>query len=463
MAILTVFRHRFYKNDGTPNAGGKVYTYEAGTSTPVATYTSSDASTPNANPIILDSKGEADIWVVGQIKVNVLESDDTQVTGWPVDNVGSGVSNNDAQMRWGGTATGTANALAIAPSPSISAYVTGQSFVFKASASSNTSTTTISVSGLTALTAQMDGAAMSGGEIQANKWYLAVLSSTTVAQISPIGNTRVLVADAAADTTTWPLLATSQTGNQQPTTDAGLSYNASTNVLTTTGGMTTSALIATGGVKVTGLQTLDTSASNVSAGVSAGAPIENYVDSSRTANNKVVDFIWSGGTLAFRFKNDADDAATNWLAVAGGYAAGTTSITFTAPTINLTGNVASTGSIKSSSATAGIGYATGAGGTVTQITSKSTSVTLNTICGQITTHDAALAADTTVNFLLNNSSIVSTDLLVLNHSSLGTLGSYLLNANIGTGSATISIRNITAGSLSESLVISFAVIKGVTA
>jgi len=77
-----------------------------------------------------------------------------------VDNIGSGVSNNDATSRWSGTAGGTANALTITPSPSITAYAIGQSFIFKAGASANTSTTTIAVSGLSAIASQSNGAAM---------------------------------------------------------------------------------------------------------------------------------------------------------------------------------------------------------------------------------------------------------------------------------------------------------------
>lgn len=175
-------------------------------------------------------------------------------------------------MRWGGTATGTANALTISPSPSITEYVTGQSFVFKSSASANTSATTISISGLTAIAVQVDGSACTGGEIQANKWYMVVLSSTTAAQLSPIGATGIIVADAAADTTCWPLLATSQTGNQQPRTDAGLTYNASTNVLTagefkangTAGGLevTTTNSADSYQVLVAGTMTLDTATIN---------------------------------------------------------------------------------------------------------------------------------------------------------------------------------------------------------
>ena len=109
------------------------------------------------------------------------------------------------------------------------------------------------------------------------------------------------------------------------------------------------------------------------------------------------------------------------------------------------------------------GYVTGEGGTVTQATSKATAVTLNKKCGQITMNAAALAAATTVTFVLTNSTIAATDLLVLNHVSGGTAGAYLLNAQAAAGSASINVRNITAASLSEAIVISFAVIKAVIA
>lgn len=120
------------------------------------------------------------------------------------------------------------------------------------------------------------------------------------------------------------------------------------------------------------------------------------------------------------------------------------------------------GALLSVSATGGIGYATGAGGTVTQATSKSTAVTLNKTTGAITTHSAALAAATIVSFVLNNSAIAATDLIVAMHESGGTLGSYTINARAtGAGTAAIDIRNNTAGSLSEALEIRFAVIKSV--
>lgn len=109
-----------------------------------------------------------------------------------------------------------------------------------------------------------------------------------------------------------------------------------------------------------------------------------------------------------------------------------------------------------------IGYQNGksVGGTVTQATSKSTGVALNKLTGQITMNAAALAADTTVSFTLTAALIAAGDILILNHISGGTAGSYLLNAQAAAGSASINVRNITAGSLSEAIVIGYAVIKG---
>lgn len=128
----------------------------------------------------------------------------------------------------------------------------------------------------------------------------------------------------------------------------------------------------------------------------------------------------------------------------------------TGTSLTATGTVVSTG-------TAGVGYATGAGGTVTQGTDKTTTVVLSKTCGAITLNAANLAAATIVSFTLTNTTIAATDVLVLNHISGGTPGSYTLNARAAAGSATINVRNNTAGGLAEAIVIQFAVIKGVNA
>ena len=142
----------------------------------------------------------------------------------------------------------------------------------------------------------------------------------------------------------------------------------------------------------------------------------------------------------------------------------TGSPTLTAPVIGAaTGTSLSTTGNQVISGTGKQGYATGSGGTVTQATSKATGVTLSKPTGQITLASDALAASTTVSFTLTNTVIEAGDILVMNHISGGTAGSYLLNAQSAAGSASINVRNISLGSLSEAIVIAFAVIKGVTA
>lgn len=133
---------------------------------------------------------------------------------------------------------------------------------------------------------------------------------------------------------------------------------------------------------------------------------------------------------------------------------------FTSPTFTGT-PVLGTATATSLLATGSIGYTTGSGGTVTQATSKATGVTLNKINGEIVLNAAALAAATVVSFTLTNSTIAATDIIILNHVTTGTRGAYTLNANAAAGSATIYVRNNSAASLSEAIVIRFSVIKGV--
>src|SRR5690349_1680818 len=75
----------------------------------------------------------------------------------------------------------------------------------------------------------------------------------------------------------------------------------------------------------------------------------------------------------------------------------------------------------------GIGYRTGAGGAITQITSKSTGVTLNKICGQVTMNNAALAAAAKVSFVVTCSSCAATDIPQVSVISGGTANAYRAN------------------------------------
>ena len=107
-----------------------------------------------------------------------------------------------------------------------------------------------------------------------------------------------------------------------------------------------------------------------------------------------------------------------------------------------------------------LGYTATAQGTVTQATDKSTAVTLNKSAGRITLNAAALGATTNVSFTLNNSLISSNDVLIVTLSGgIATAATYNCWVNsMSAGSASITLRNISAGSLSEAVVINFALI-----
>lgn len=112
----------------------------------------------------------------------------------------------------------------------------------------------------------------------------------------------------------------------------------------------------------------------------------------------------------------------------------------------------------------GLGYGAGSGGTATQPTSKSTAVLLSKPSGQITMHNAALAAGVEVEFIVNCSVIAASDSVLVNVSG-GVLSftNYRLKASIqGAGQFVVGIENRTGGSLSEAVVINFNVIKGST-
>ena len=107
-----------------------------------------------------------------------------------------------------------------------------------------------------------------------------------------------------------------------------------------------------------------------------------------------------------------------------------------------------------------IGYTAAAQGTVTQLTDKTTAVTLNKPAGRITMNAASLATATNATFTLNNNLISPNDTVILTISGgQATPGSYNVFANaLSTGSVSITLRNISGGSLSEAVVINFALI-----
>lgn len=123
--------------------------------------------------------------------------------------------------------------------------------------------------------------------------------------------------------------------------------------------------------------------------------------------------------------------------------------------------VTGTAAVTSSSATAGVGYATGAGGVVTQLTSRTTGVALNKTCGEITLFAAAGSA-TAASFTVTNTSMIATDNIILNVKSSTTNKYAAMVTAKGTGTFEITFWAI-SGTTSDSPVISFSVVKSVAA
>ncbi len=121
--------------------------------------------------------------------------------------------------------------------------------------------------------------------------------------------------------------------------------------------------------------------------------------------------------------------------------------------------------VVSTNPTGGVGYATGAGGAVTQATNRTTAVTLNKACGQITTQSTSLAAQTSAAFTVNNSVVAIGDVIALSIQSGPTGGKTIATVTaVAAGSFQINLFN-TDASVADTgaAIINFAVIKAVSA
>jgi hypothetical protein len=125
----------------------------------------------------------------------------------------------------------------------------------------------------------------------------------------------------------------------------------------------------------------------------------------------------------------------------------------TGTSLTASGTIVSTG-------TAGVGYATGAGGAVTQLTSRTTGVTLNKISGAVTMFSAA-GTTTAATFTVTNSTVAATDVVILSQKSGTDLYDLMVTA-VAAGSFNLTFRT-TGGTTTETPVFNFAVIKAVAA
>ena len=92
-ALLHYPKFQAFDDDGNPLSGGKLYTYKAGTTTNKATYSDKNLTSANANPVVLDSRGEAQVYFAGQIKLVLKTSADAEV--WTEDEIDGVIQHNN--------------------------------------------------------------------------------------------------------------------------------------------------------------------------------------------------------------------------------------------------------------------------------------------------------------------------------------------------------------------------------
>lgn len=114
-----------FDNNGAPLYNGQLFTYAAGTTTPQITYTDSTGNTPNTNPIILNSRGETNVWLNPSLAYKFALQDSLGNPIWTVDNLTSPIIQNPY-----GIATGT-NTIAVNSIPSFGSLMDGITVAFK--------------------------------------------------------------------------------------------------------------------------------------------------------------------------------------------------------------------------------------------------------------------------------------------------------------------------------------------
>lgn len=171
---------------GNPLSGGKVYTYAAGTTTDKTCWTDHLKQTPAANPVELDSLGQAQIYADGSYKFVIHTSADVLFD--TIDNIF--FSGFDGSAIDCGTSSGAANVFTVTPSPATTEYTNGQLYTFTA----HQTNTAACVFQLGALATKAFAHPLSasipliGGEIVIGQSYLCRYDGTVVRVLSPMSN-----------------------------------------------------------------------------------------------------------------------------------------------------------------------------------------------------------------------------------------------------------------------------------
>ena len=167
MNLSPLLIQHFVDGNGNALVGGLLYTYAAGTSTPQATYTDSTGGTPNANPVLMNARGEADVWLNPALSYKFTLTDRYGTLIWTKDNVPGSVAAIPAAQYFG-VDSGAANAYVVTLSGFVGTFTpsTGTVVEFYATnANTGASTLNVNSSGAVAILSQY-GTTLSGGELQ---------------------------------------------------------------------------------------------------------------------------------------------------------------------------------------------------------------------------------------------------------------------------------------------------------
>jgi hypothetical protein len=177
---------QFFDDNGIPLVAGKLYTYASGTTTPLATYTTSAGTVANTNPIILNAGGRTpnEIWqATGILLKFVLYNSVNELIG-TYDGIPS--INDPFGINSQLTSVAGTNSITATATPTLTAYATGSIYSFIA-ANTNSGAATLSIDSLTATSITKNGSvALSAGDIQSGKMMLVEYDGTTFQLVNNI-------------------------------------------------------------------------------------------------------------------------------------------------------------------------------------------------------------------------------------------------------------------------------------
>lgn len=417
--LSPVLNSQIFDANGNPLIGGTIETYLAGSSIPFNTFVSSDGLTPQTNPIVLNALGQTAnlIWLQSGAFYKFIVKDSLGNVQNTLDNI-QGVNEliiNLDQWILSNIVPTYINATTFTlTGDQTSVYQISRRLKLSVTAGTLYGTVLSAVYGAsTTVTVKLDSGALDAG---LSSLSYGILTPDNSSFPSIIEDTRQTIVATATTTPLWDAVGKIQDWTGTPT--------------------------------ITNLPNAPQAGSQRITYPAAGTVITDNanIDVQGNANYTVV----AGDELTIT----AITTTTFYVTVKR--KDGTAVI----PDASITSAKFADGALIEDTAN-GIGYGTGAGGTVTQLTSKSTAVTLNSPTGRITMHNAALASGAIAGFSVNNTSAQLIDVTLLSIvDGVASVGAYNIQTQPAANGFNVYVKNISAGSLSEAIRFNFVVIKG---